>query len=761
MKYGFFSKDVEYIITQPETPRPWKNFSWNKTYLLEIDQTCQGRGQFLPLNSEHRAILLDKRVIYIQDEIGAYNLGYTPICAKPDEFRCSMGLHYTIIEQSMRGIKTSCRFFVPENDPLEIWTLTIRNDSNKQQNLKVFPGVHFRLDSFEITTLPHSFLIDGKFDKETNSIWATNKSYERPNDNFRAFFATNAPVQGYDVVAEAIFDPWKGEREPLFLQNGCTNKDGGILGQTYGFFEHHITLKPNETVVWQYIIGSRFDIQTTKQWINKYMSLGACEVENEFQKKIKNSKNFLLKKTSINTPSEHLNRMANIWCKHQTLFGLDWSGSYIIGFRDILQCLQGSLIMSQDKSKKALFDALSHQKSDGSSIRGWAPLVRTRPSDCHLWITPALTEYIKETGDVEILEQKVNYLDSGHGTVYEHWISSLEFAYQNRGKHGLCLMLDFDWNDSLTIGRKGRGESVWTTQALIYAMKLCVQALNFIGKSDLVHIYNNRIKELTDICNNVAWDGNWYIRAFNDDYEKVGSASNPALGEIFAITQSWAVLAGITDNEKLSKLDRAVNEKLLTKFGYKICHPGFRGEDKMGRLGSANLGVYENASVYCHINLFKVMADYTRGRYDDAWMLAKMMFTDPDFNTVAKNSGAEPYVFTNQFLGPDSCFPGKSITGWITSTASYITQFLLKYMPGVLPDYEGLKILPSLPKEIGSLKMSREFREANYNFDIAIDTILPKNQLLVELNGKQIDSNLIPIQPKGTANFIKVRFNRF
>ncbi|MEA2068449.1 MAG: hypothetical protein U9P12_04545 [Verrucomicrobiota bacterium] len=757
-KFGHFDDQKnEYVITDPQTPKPWRNFSWNQSYLMALDQTGQGDGQYHNPSEECRAVLLDARKIYIQDGSDAWNLGYAPICADYDSFRCRVGLHYSVIEQSRAGLDVSCRFFVPQEDPVELWTLTVKNSGTERKTVNLFPGVHFRLDSFPLTVLPHEVLIDANYDESLNAIIARNKSYERPVENYAAFFATDAKVDGFDTLHTAVFNHCMGDRDPAFLQSGCSSIGGGDMGRTIGYFQHTLALEPGEEKTINFVVGHGFD-SPVATFTDKFFAAGA--IDREFEKKQAATREEL-GRVALQSTEPHLNRIANSWCKQQTLLGARWARLYSLGVRDILQDAQGVMVLNPAFGKARLTDALRHQNRDGSALRSWDPVVPVKPSDCHMWITLTLTEYIKETGDFQYLETDVPYYDGGSGSVQEHWLRSLEFMATHRGIHGLCLIFDCDWNDSMTIGSQGRGESVWTTEAAVYAMKESLPLMQRIGLEEKAAQVQQWIGELAEACNTEGWDGAWYRRAYTDDGGVVGSASNPELGELFLNAQTWAVLAGIADDEKLASLDAAVEQKLLCEYGYKVSHPGFKAPDpRMRRIASMNPGIYENASVYCHAATFKIVAEYILGRYDKAWAITKSLFTDPEFNPGAVNCGMEPYTFTNQFVGPSGAFPGSSHVGWITGTGSWVNQVLSKYLPGVHPDYDGLKVVPSLPTELGEIKFSRSFRNAVYEFDIALDESLAKGAMTLILNGSSVASDLIPTQRSGTRNIVVVRYNR-
>ena len=46
-KLGHFSDNGNrYIITNPQTPRPWLNYLWNNRYLMAVDQFGSGKNAY-------------------------------------------------------------------------------------------------------------------------------------------------------------------------------------------------------------------------------------------------------------------------------------------------------------------------------------------------------------------------------------------------------------------------------------------------------------------------------------------------------------------------------------------------------------------------------------------------------------------------------------------------------------------------------------------------------------------------------------------
>src|SRR5699024_12269373 len=68
-------------------------------------------------------------------------------------------------------------------------------------------------------------------------------------------------------------------------------------------------------------------------------------------------------------------------------------------------------------------------------------------SDDHLWLIPSVIEYVKETGELEFLDEEIPFAEGSTGTVYDHLKRALEFSAEQIGANGVALGLRADWND--------------------------------------------------------------------------------------------------------------------------------------------------------------------------------------------------------------------------------------------------------------------------------------------------------------------------
>lgn len=96
-----------------------------------------------------------------------------------------------------------------------------------------------------------------------------------------------------------------------------------------------------------------------------------------------------------------------------------------------------------------------------------------------------MDEYVKETGDFRILDEKEPFLDAATGTILDHLLAVVRFAHGNAGRHGLPIFGRGDWNDTLDyIGGKDGGESVWGGMFYAAMLDRLIPLLEAAGSRD-------------------------------------------------------------------------------------------------------------------------------------------------------------------------------------------------------------------------------------------------------------------------------------
>ena len=450
--------------------------------------------------------------------------------------------------------------------------------------------------------------------------------------------------------------------------------------------------------------------------------------------------------------------MTNIWIKHQTTFGARWCRWGWMGYRDIVQHGYGVSSVDPDRTKEILEVAFKHQYASGLALRGWNPVDEKPYSDSALWLVFTLISYLKETNDQTFLQQRIKYYDEGEATVLEHIECALNFLENNKGQHDLCLIKFGDWNDSLTaIGKEGRGESVWLSMAYAEALAQMKELYDYLDDTIKSQNYQDRYTHIKEAINSHAWDGEWYARCFDDNGRAIGSNESDQ-GKIFLNAQSWAMISGIANEERTSKLIDSSNKLLRSELGYLLLAPTFMEFDpNIGRISCLEPGICENGTVYSHVNVWMILGLLKAGRVDEAYDAFKAI--TPGYlnsgNDADPKQKMPPYIYANGYYGPahrNNKFQMEFT--WITGSVAWHYNTITKNMIGVQPHYDGLFINPLLPKDWPSASMSRNFRDRQ--FEISIERVSGVKVQKVFLNDKEIEGDFIPLEQCKRINRVQV-----
>lgn len=437
----------------------------------------------------------------------------------------------------------------------------------------------------------------------------------------------------------------------------------------------------------------------------------------------------------IHTPDERLNHLFNTWLPWQNIAArmfartgfFQCGGAY--GFRDQLQDSCAAVLFAPKLAKVQILRACASQFPEGDVLHWWHMLpafgggkkgVRTRYSDDLLWLPYTVCEYIDKTGDREILEINVafctgellapheheKYLTVGKreaATVFEHCIRAIDKAH-NLGEHGLPLMGCGDWNDGYNlVGAAGRGESVWLAQFLSIVLERFAPLCEEKRAAD----YLEKRERLLQAVHNHCWDGNWYIRAFFDNGDRMGASGNPECS-IDSLPQSFSVLADMPDKARNRRaLDSAYNRlfdrenKIIKLFENPFDH----SDQEPGYVKSYPMGVRENGGQYTHGAVWLAMAMLKAGDAERGYELLKALspaekYTDAE---IARRYKLEPYYMAADVYTNPSAF-GRG--GWsiYTGAAGWYTRTILEYLLGIRIRDGRVTVTPCLPK-----KWNKEF----------------------------------------------------
>ena len=755
MKYksGYFSEGgEEYHITDPAQKRAFDNFIWNDSVFSNVEHTGVGYMDYQIGSLEGIKLFtgigrvcdfdvfgrdgLMSRLVYLRDnDTGEiWNLNWEPALANYEHFDCSHGLGYTIITNSTNGIKCVFRIFVPPGeDPVELWTLALENVSNDTaRNISVFSYSQMSFKyKWGFNSYGDMIFRNSIYDRELCGMIASKHPHIRPHEYLTGFVVAEPAPDGYDGCKDKFAGRYNTLDRPEAVLNGKCTGSAGSSDATIAALQFNIQLKPCEIRRIDFVVGASDSREGVAELKRKYIT----DSDRCFESR-KAANAAFIESNRFKTPDEHLDRLINIWCKHQTAYGAKWCRWGWNGYRDIVQHAMGVVSFNPGRTREILMEAMAHKNSNGLALRGWNPVDEKEYSDSALWLAFTLTDYLKETGDTDFLDVRVPYYDKGSDTILGHIENSLNFLQKNRGAHDLCLIKFGDWNDSLTgVGAAGRGESVWLSMAYAYALGLMVELFEHLSDSGKVREYQERRKDMLDAINANAWDGEWYLRCYDDNGRPLGSSSNEQ-GKIFVNTQSWAMICGAADIARRDAMLKSCDKLLLTPMGYQLLAPTFTKFDpNIGRISNLEPGICENGTIYSHGNAFMFWGLLKAGLPDKAYEVFRMISPGYVDSEDDPKQNCLPYVYSNCYYGPDHRNnPLQMEFSWITGSAPWFYTAITRLMLGVKPSYMGLSVEPLLPSSWSQkIEMSRRFRGKDYKICI---TPVPGSNPAVDISSQ-------------------------
>jgi cellobiose phosphorylase len=504
-----------------------------------------------------------------------------------------------------------------------------------------------------------------------------------------------------------------------------------------------------------FVLGYSEDKKASQKIVSKFSTREAVEKEFERLKKYWADN---LSKLSVKTPDEDINLMVNVWNQYQVRTTFNWSrsASYYesgigrgMGFRDSNQDTMGFVYQIPDKVKQRIIDLASTQFAQGDAYHQYSPLTKKGNgrgySDDHLWLVYSVAAYIKETGDVKFLSQKIPYDTGKKATMYDHLARAIKFSVKNSGPHKLPLAGFADWNDCLNMkGPKNHAESVMVAQMLAGACLEMSTLAGLIKKRSDARKYETLFKKVSKQINKVAWDGEWYLRAFDDNKKPIGSKKNKE-GKIFLETQGWAVLTGVADKDRALACLDSVKKHLATKYGIMILQPSFAAfHPELGSISMYPPGLKENGAIFCHPNPWIIISECIVGRGEQAFEYYKAI-APSEKNKISDIHKLEPYVYCQMIAGQDHKDFGEAKNAWLTGSAAWNFIAISQWILGIRPDYKGLMIDPCIPSSWDGYEAKRTFRGCDYFITVKNPNHVCKGIVSMKVDGKEIKGNIIPV----------------
>ena len=799
MKFGYFDDDNrEYVITTPKTPLPWINYLGCKDFFTLLSNTCGGYtfykdAKLLRLTRyRYNDVPMDinGKYFYIKEGNTIWNPGWQPTKTPLDSYECRHGIGYSRFCSSKNKLSASLLTFVPMDDPCEISRLTLTNESDSEKTVSLFSYVEWCLWNADDDSrnFQRNFST-GEVEVVDSTIF--HKTEYRERRNHYAIYSVNTPIDGFDTSRDAFLGAYRGAGEPEAVENGKCTGSMASGWQPIASHQINLTLKPGESRTFIFVLGY-IENEERDKWesygvINKkkaWALLDKYKTEKDVEKAFAELSNYwkgLLSKFTVSSGNEKVDRMVNIWNQYQCMvtFNMSRSASYYesgigrgMGFRDSCQDLLGFVHLIPDRARERIIDIASTQFEDGSAYHQYQPLTKKGNSDIGsgfnddpLWLIAGTSAYIRETGDLSILDEMVPFDndESKAKPLLIHLKRSFDYIATHKGPHGIPLIGRADWNDCLNLNchslHPGESfqtfgpsegpvaESVFIGGMFVKYGREYADLCELKGDAAEAERARKEASEMEKVLLSPAgWDGAWFVRAYDSNGNKVGSNENEE-GQIYIEPQGFCVLAGVgvESGEAKQALD-SVKERLDTKYGVMILQPAYtRYHEELGEVSSYPPGYKENAGIFCHNNPWISIAETVIGRGDRAFEVYRK--TCPAYiEEISEIHRTEPYIYCQMVAGRDAKFHGEGKNSWLTGTAAWTFVNISQYILGLYPTHHGLSINPCVPKDFGDFTLTREYRGGSYKISVKNPEGVEKGVKSLVVNGKEVEGTVIPFE---------------
>lgn len=791
--YGHFDDArSEYVITRHFPPAAWMNFLLNDRFTAIVSQSAGGScfydaaatGRLTAYRQEH-AVPTDRPgfYLYVREADGTlWAPTYEPVRTEVDRWSCRHGLGYTTFEAEYKGLEATITFFVPPDDTVLVWEIEFRNNRKTAAKFSTTSFVQFSfLHAARELEYWHwcRFYTDCRYDPSVQAIKFDYRVFE-DLPKLKVFTACSETPAGFDCDQASFIGRGGTLDAPAGVKAGkLANSAMPGGGHGVGALQCEHELAPGASKRFSVTVGCAPTWKEADALIGKFQSLATVSAELD---RVRTTWRERVGVFQCELPDKDIQRMLNAWNPYNCVINVNRKKSMTasvtgmertgIQTRDTMQDAMSLLSLRPALARKLIDYIISFQYPSGEYPAtidptlhkpAWYYAVR---SDNGVWPVYTAHAYVSESGNVAWLREKIRFYTekgpSDEGTVLEHLWRGLKHIDSLRGRNGLPLIIDIDWNDNLYIFKvDGKEESVMLGQQLVYAAQLLKElAMRVGGVADVIAWCDEAIARLTAALNSPAvWDGAWYRRYLfsNDDKPHLGSAKRRE-GSIYLNTQSWAVISETGPGGRAQQSMDAAHANLSTPHGLRLLNPPYTGipepEDPLYNNGP---GVRENGGVFHHAHAWAAMAE-TILRHGD---LAHKLYRDVLPNVASDQRGAdkyvnEPYAFSSTTLASPHPRAGEGDLAWFTGTVTWMYVIGTQYLLGIRPCLTGLLIDPCVPSTWKSFRITRQFRGATLNIHITNPDGVQTGVKSVRVDGKPISGNVLSAFVEGETHDVEV-----
>jgi cellobiose phosphorylase len=730
---GFRNDGSEYSIWldgDAATPAPWCNVLANADFGTVLSETG---GAYTWKENAHEYRLspwyndplrdLSGEAAWLRDEATGEYWSLTPQPTPDgDPHRVCHGFGSSRFEHVHADLYSEWTVCVAAEAPVKLSLLKLVNKSDRVRVISLTSYVEWTLTENRARSTGH---VRTWIDRGSGALFARNPFEDTFADRV-AFHALAARPVTHCADRRAFIGRNRGLAAPAAMHQALDGTVGAGLDACSGqrtVFE----LAPGAEIETVVLLGAAAGEHEARELVRAFADVDAAYAELE---RVRGDWHHAVSQLHVHTPDAATDLMVNGWLVYQVLASRIFarSGYYqsggAWGFRDQLQDVMAVMHTRPDLAREQLLRCARHQFREGDVQHWWHPPggkgVRTRISDDLLWLPWCTAEYVRVTGDGTVLDETAPFIEGRRlaadeesafedvhvtdeeASLYEHCLRAIRASLKS-GSHGLPLIGGGDWNDGMNrLGLEGRGESVWLGMFLHDVLTRFAPLAEARGDAGSVRQFGAAAAELAAMLEHNAWDGDWYLRAWNDDGIAIGSSQSEEC-RIDSLPQSWSVLAGIGDAARRERAMDAVLERLVDEEAgiVKLFAPPFdKAPLDPGYIKGYVPGVRENGGQYTHAAIWVAMALAKLGRADDAWRIARMLnpIRHSEATEAARRYRLEPYVVAADVYSAPGHL-GRGGWSWYTGSAGWMYRLLTESLLGLRREGERLTFAPLVPDD--------------------------------------------------------------
>ncbi len=740
---GFKNQGSEYVIYQPDTPAPWSNIIANKNFGTIV--TNNGCGYTYAYNSSEFKITSWTNDMVANDKSEGFKFNGKLF----DPRKCTHGFGYSILESENDELKKEIVEFVAKEDTIKFYLVQLTNKLDQDVVVDIDFWMNPVFGNFEEKTARHIL-----------TEFMGNDNYLKLRNVYSLNYSDVCVFMSTDLKIDSTVN------DKLLIKSIHTK----------------LPLKANSSHMCVFVLGSSMNSDDIPKMLQKYASVRAAKKE---LREVKENWRKILSVIHVESSDSSFDYMMNGWYLYQTLSSriLARAGFYQVsgafGYRDQLQDSMNIAFSLPEQAKKQILINAAHQFEQGDVLHWWHEKnhfgLRSRYKDDYLWLVYATLRYLDVTNDTSILQEEVPYAvgdelsnyEQEKGIVFsystekesllEHCLKSLHLSMNSLGSHGLPLMGGGDWNDGMNkVGIKGKGESVWLGFFLYLIIQKFISFMKDYDKKFNLKEFKDFNEKLKESLNKYAWDKKYYLRAYFDNGDKLGSYENKEC-KIDLISQSFSILSGVASKDRIQKVITAVEENLVEDKNkiIKLLTPPFeKSLNNPGYIMNYPKGLRENGGQYTHATAWYLMALIQTGYYDRAYRYYQMINpVNRSLDTTAVNQYVvEPYVVAADIYSAER-YPGRGGWTWYTGTAGWYYYVGLSQILGLRKHGEELSFCPNIPIAWDKFKVDYTYKNTIYHIEI-----IKSKKDTVTLDGKKCSDNKILLVDDKLEHQVVVHF---